>query len=93
MSHAFTAAIASKDINALIDTLAPNVVLYSAVTRTPFEGREIVADTYRSVVESFGSESRPSMFQVHVSQGTLTVAFEPLTESGTATPPAAGHRK
>jgi hypothetical protein len=53
MSHAFTAAIASKDTGALIDTLAPDVVLYSAVTGTPFEGREIVADTYRSVIESF----------------------------------------
>lgn len=53
MSHAFPAAIAARDVNALIDTLAPDVVLYSAVTATPFEGREIVADTYRSVLESF----------------------------------------
>ena len=51
MSHAFTAAIAARDVNALIDTLAPEVVLYSAVTNAPFEGREIVADTYRSVIE------------------------------------------
>jgi hypothetical protein len=53
MSHAFTAAIAARDVDALIDTLAPDVVLYSAVTNTPFEGRELVADTYRSVLESF----------------------------------------
>jgi SnoaL-like protein len=53
MSHAFTAAIAARDVNALIDTLAPDVVLYSAVTHTPFEGRELVADTYRSVLEAF----------------------------------------
>src|SRR5687768_17825764 len=53
MSHAFTAAISARDANALIDTLAPDVVLYSAVTHTPFEGRDLVADTYRSVLESF----------------------------------------
>src|SRR5919107_2366530 len=53
MTHAFPAAIASNDVNALIDTLAPDVVLYSAVTGTPFVGREVVADTYRSVLESF----------------------------------------
>jgi hypothetical protein len=53
MSHPFPAAIAAKDVNALIETLTPDVVLYSAVTRTPFEGREVVADTYRSVLESF----------------------------------------
>lgn len=53
MTHAFAAAIAARDTNALIDTLAPDVVLYSAVTRTPFVGREVVADTYRSVIEAF----------------------------------------
>jgi SnoaL-like domain len=53
MSHAFPAAIAARDANALIETLASDVVLYSAVTNTPFEGRELVADTYRSVLEAF----------------------------------------
>ena len=53
MTHAFPAAIAARDVDALIDTLATDVVLHSAVTATPFQGREIVADTYRSVLESF----------------------------------------
>ena len=53
MTHAFPAAIAARDVDALIDTLAPDVVLHSAVTNAPFEGREVVADTYRSVLESF----------------------------------------
>jgi hypothetical protein len=53
MSHPFTAAIAAGDAGALIETLAPDVILYSAVTKTPFAGREVVADTYRSVIESF----------------------------------------
>jgi hypothetical protein len=53
MSHPFTQALAARDADALIATLAPDVVLYSAVTKTPFEGRDVVADTYRSVLESF----------------------------------------
>ena len=53
MSQAFPAAIAARDVDGLIDTLAPDVVLYSAVTNAPFEGRDLVADTYRSVLESF----------------------------------------
>ena len=53
MSHPFTSALAARDADALIATLAPDVVLHSAVTAAPFEGREVVADTYRSVVESF----------------------------------------
>lgn len=53
MTHAFPAAMAAGDAAALIETLAPDVVLYSAVTKVPFEGRELVADTYRSVIESF----------------------------------------
>ena len=43
----------ARDVNALIDMLAPDVVLHSAVTNAPFEGRDVVADTYRSVLESF----------------------------------------
>src|SRR5215218_3000270 len=53
MTHAFPAAVAARDIDALIATLTPDVVLYSAVTATPFEGRDVVADTYRSVLEAF----------------------------------------
>jgi SnoaL-like domain len=53
MTHAFTAAIAARDPDGVIDTLAPDVVLYTTVTNVPFEGRDLVADTYRSVLESF----------------------------------------
>jgi hypothetical protein len=53
MSHAFPAAVAARDAEALVDTLAPDVTLHSAVTKVPFEGRDVVADTYRSVIESF----------------------------------------
>jgi hypothetical protein len=53
MSHPFTSALGAREADALIATLAPDVVLHSAVTTAPFEGREVVADTYRSVIESF----------------------------------------
>ena len=53
MSHPFTTALAAREADALIATLAPDVVLHSAVTKTPFEGIDVVADTYRSVLESF----------------------------------------
>jgi len=58
MSHPFTQALAARDADALIALLAPDVVLHSAVTDAPFEGRELVADTYRSVVESFEEDVR-----------------------------------
>jgi hypothetical protein len=51
--HPFLAAIAARDHRALVDTLAPNVVLHSAVTEVPFEGRDIVADVYAGVIEAF----------------------------------------
>jgi hypothetical protein len=53
MTHAFPAAIAARDPDALIDTLADDAILYSAVTHTPFVGRDVIGDTYRSVLESF----------------------------------------
>lgn len=53
MTHPFPAAIAARDADALIGTLAPDVVLHSAVTKVPFRGRDLVADTYRSVLEAF----------------------------------------
>lgn len=51
--HAFAAAIGARDHAALVDTLAPHVVLHSAVTATPFEGKETVSELYSSVIESF----------------------------------------
>lgn len=51
--HAFTAAVAARDVDALVDALAPDAVLHSAVTAAPFEGREVLADLYASLFESF----------------------------------------
>jgi hypothetical protein len=52
-SHPFVAAISARDHSALVGTLAPDVVLHSAVTAAPFEGRETVAELYASVIDSF----------------------------------------
>jgi SnoaL-like domain len=73
MSHAFPAAVAARDAGALIETLAPDVTLYSAVTKVPFEGRDVVADTYRSVIESFEELRIVDEFE---SDGTIAFFWE-----------------
>lgn len=52
-THPFSAALAARDIDALVESLAPRPVLHSAVTGTPFEGRDVLADLYASLFESF----------------------------------------
>jgi ketosteroid isomerase-like protein len=52
-SHPFAAALAARDIDALVAALAPDAVLHSAITNTPFEGREVLADLYSSLFEAF----------------------------------------
>jgi hypothetical protein len=51
--HPFPAAIQARDHRALVDTLASDVVLHSAVTRSTFEGREVVGEVYAAVIDSF----------------------------------------
>ena len=51
--HPFTSALANRDIDALVETLAPNAVLHSAITGTPFEGPDVLRDVYSSVFEAF----------------------------------------
>jgi hypothetical protein len=51
--HPFPAAIAARDHAALVETLAPDVVLHPAITSTAFEGRETVGEVYASVIDSF----------------------------------------
>jgi hypothetical protein len=52
-SHPFAAAAAGLDIDALIATLAPDVVLHSPVTFRPYVGRETVGGVLRLVSEAF----------------------------------------
>jgi len=52
-THGFAAAIRDRDHPGLGETLAGDVVLHSAVTAAPFEGKETVSELYASVIESF----------------------------------------
>jgi hypothetical protein len=61
--HAFTIAMAARDIDALVGTLAPDAVLYSAITNTPFEGREVLADVYSSLFDAFEELRVTDQFQ------------------------------
>lgn len=51
--HPFATAVLARDHAALVDMLAADVVLRSAVVRTTFDGRATVAELYASVIESF----------------------------------------
>jgi ketosteroid isomerase-like protein len=51
--HPFAAAIQARDHAALVDTLAPDVVLHPAVTQATFDGKETVSEVYVAVIDSF----------------------------------------
>jgi hypothetical protein len=51
--HPFADAIARRDHAALLETLAPEVVLHSAVTAEPFMGADVVGEVYASVIDAF----------------------------------------
>jgi limonene-1,2-epoxide hydrolase len=53
VSAAFRAAVESRDIDAAIELLAPDVVFRSPVVFSPYEGRDAVAALLRAVVEVF----------------------------------------
>jgi hypothetical protein len=52
-THPFSAALAARDHAALVECLAADVVVYSAITSTPFEGRDTVSELYASVIDAF----------------------------------------
>jgi hypothetical protein len=49
---AFRAAVTARDVDALVATLAPDVVLHSPITSSPFQGPDVLADLYHSLFES-----------------------------------------
>ena len=53
MTTGFITAVAARDHAALVDSLAPDVTLHSAVAVSPFEGKEVVADVYAGVLKAF----------------------------------------
>jgi SnoaL-like domain len=52
-SHPFRVAVERKDLEALVDTLAPDVVFHSPLTSGTFSGREQVGELFRILTESF----------------------------------------
>lgn len=53
MSHAFRAAVESRDLDAMSAALAPDVVFLSPVAFAPFRGREVVAEVLGNVLQVF----------------------------------------
>ena len=51
--HPFRAAVESRDLPAMIETLAPDVSFHSPVTFKPFEGRDAVGVVLGAVLEVF----------------------------------------
>jgi hypothetical protein len=52
-SHPFRQAVEARDAEAMVDALAPDVVLHSPVTFKPFEGRDAVRVLLTVLLEVF----------------------------------------
>lgn len=53
-AHPFPAAVVAGDLDAIVDLLAPDVVVISPITsRFRFEGRDQVADLFSAVLDTF----------------------------------------
>ena len=53
-SHPFRAAFETRDLNAWIGALAPDVVVHSPIIRAPFRGRKAVAELYAVLFSALG---------------------------------------
>jgi hypothetical protein len=52
-AHPFRAAVEAGDLDAVVATLAPDVVLHSPVTFRPYTGRAAVGTLLRLIAETF----------------------------------------
>jgi hypothetical protein len=71
--HAFRVAAECHDIDALLGTLAPDVVLHSPVTFAPYTGKKTVGGLLRLVSESF--EDWRCVEEVHSRDGVIGFVF------------------
>jgi hypothetical protein len=53
-SHPFRAAFETRDLDAWVDALATDVVVHSPIIKTPFTGREAVAELYAVLFSALG---------------------------------------
>lgn len=72
-SHPFRVAAESHDIDALLATLAPDVVLHSPVTFAPYAGKESVGALLRLVSEAFSGWR--CVTEVHSPDGVVGFVF------------------
>lgn len=71
--HPFRVAAESHDIDALLGTLAPDVVLHSPVTFAPYIGKETVGGLLRMVSEAF--DDWRCVKEVHGPDGVIGFVF------------------
>jgi hypothetical protein len=71
--HPFRAAAEKHDIDALLATLAPDVVLHSPVTFAPYAGKETVGTLLRLVSEAF--DGWRCVTETHDPDGVLGFVF------------------
>lgn len=72
-SHPFRVAAESHDIDALLATLAPDVVLHSPVTFAPYVGKQSVGALLRLVSEAFSGWR--CVTEVHSADGVIGFVF------------------
>ena len=71
--HPFRVAAESHDIDALLTTLAPDVVLHSPVTFAPYAGKETVGRLLRLVSEAF--DGWQCVTETHDPDGVIGFVF------------------
>jgi hypothetical protein len=74
----FRVAAESADIDALLGTLAPDVVLHSPVSFAPYVGKETVGGVLRLVSEAF--DGWRCVEEVHSSDGVIGFVFRTRVE-------------
>jgi SnoaL-like domain len=74
-SHPFLAAVEARDYQALVDTLAPDVVFHSPLISSPFEGKAQVSDLFRVVTEEILFKDELEYTHECMADDTLVVVF------------------
>jgi hypothetical protein len=69
----FRAAVEARDIDAMVDALAPDVQFHSPVAHTPFAGREAVRVLFTALLETF--ENFEYTDELEAGDGTHALIF------------------
>ncbi len=63
MSLAFRSAVEARDIDAMVETLSPDVTFYSPMAHKPFEGRATVGKVLEAILGTFEDFSYTNEFE------------------------------